>query len=68
MASPDAGRNRESYLFEIGKFKDMVRDCNNDEDEHTISVTEGMKCLHHFVRSQFFYFFYSVLFRITYVT
>ena len=57
MASPGMENNRESYLFEIGKFKDMVRDCNNgDEDDHTISVAEGIACLHNFVRARFFFF------------
>merc|ERR1712110_1347412 len=43
MASPDASSNRESYLYEIGKFKDLVRDCNqNNENDHLITVAEGV--------------------------
>merc|ERR1712226_526576 len=46
MASPDASSNRESYLYEIGKFKDLVRDCNqNNENDHLITVAEGIECL-----------------------
>jgi len=49
MASPDASSNRESYLYEIGKFKDLVRDCNqNNENDHLITVAEGIECLSKF--------------------
>ena len=55
MASPDASSNRESYLYEIGKFKDLVRDCNqNNENDHLITVAEGIECLSKFVREPFF--------------
>ena len=56
MASPDASSNRESYLYEIGKFKDLVRDCNqNNENDHLITVAEGIECLSKFVREHFFF-------------
>ena len=50
LTSPDANRDRAAYLAEVGKFKDLMRDCNKDDpnDGH-ISVEEGIECIKNFV-------------------
>ena len=50
LTSPDANRDRAAYLAEVGKFKDLMRDCNKDDpnDGH-ISVEEGIECIKNYV-------------------
>lgn len=51
LSTPEADRQRAEYLAEIGKFKDMVRDCSRDRSVSSgqISIEEGMECLRKFV-------------------
>ena len=56
LAKPDMEKDRQAYLDEIGRFKDMVRDCDEKTPESNrgdgeISYEEGQRCLHEFVSS-----------------
>jgi len=53
LAKPDMEKDRQAYLDEIGRFKDMVRDCDEKTPESNrgdgeISYEEGQRCLHEF--------------------
>ena len=56
MAGPGKERDREAYLAEIGKFKDLIRDCDSDKSTEDITQEEGINCLQNFVStvSRFF--------------
>lgn len=58
LSTPEADRQRAEYLAEIGKFKDMVRDCSRDRSVSSgqISIEEGMECLRKFVSFKGVYF------------
>ena len=50
MSSPDANMNRSAYLAEVGKFKNLMRDCNADDSDGIITLEEGIRCMRNFVR------------------
>jgi len=53
LTSPTVERDRAAYLAEIGKFKDMVKDCDQDRfpnaggrsGDNEIGFDEGIECL-----------------------
>ena len=57
LTSPTRERDRAAYLAEIGKFKDMVKDCDKDRipnsggrsGDNEVTVQEGIECLQNFV-------------------
>ena len=51
LSQPDMEKEREKYLAEIAKFKDMVRDCDVDKTDSNGEITneEGLQCLQQFV-------------------
>ena len=57
LTSPTRERDRQAYLAEIGKFKDMVKDCDQDRipnsggrsGDNEVTVQEGIECLQKFV-------------------
>lgn len=51
LSQPDMEKEREKYLDEIAKFKDMVRDCDVDKTDSNGEITneEGLQCLQQFV-------------------
>ena len=59
LTSPTVERDRAAYLAEIGKFKDMVKDCDQDRfpnaggrsGDNEIGFDEGIECLKKYVRS-----------------
>jgi Ca2+-binding EF-hand superfamily protein len=53
LVTPSGNPGREAYLAEVGKFKDMARDCNidNDDGSGTITKEEGIACLRNFVNT-----------------
>ena len=59
LTSPTVERDRAAYLAEIGKFKDMVKDCDQDRfpnaggrsGDNEIGFDEGIECLQKYVRS-----------------
>lgn len=51
LSTPESQRQRAEYLAEIGRFKDMVRDCSAERSHGAseISLEEGQDCLRRFV-------------------
>ena len=57
LTSPTRERDRAAYLAEIGKFKEMIKDCDQDRlpnsggrsGDNEIGVDEGIECLKKYV-------------------
>ena len=52
LAGPQIEHDRQAYLDEVGKFKDMIRDCDVDKDDGEITPQEGVVCLERYPRHQ----------------
>ena len=60
LTNPTVERDRAAYLKEIGKFKDMVKDCDKDRfpnaggrsGDNEIGIDEGIECLQKYVRKK----------------
>jgi hypothetical protein len=61
LVTPSGNPGREAYLAEVGKFKDMARDCNLEDDDATGTITkeEGIACLRNFVNTRNIFFLNS---------